>query len=71
MEKNKVPHKGKGGDPMKTDTVSHCVMVRFNDMECARFLTLFEQSGVLAKVVFIEARVFNESFQVLKTDRGR
>lgn len=70
MEKNKAPRRGRGGRPTKTDTVSHCVMVRFNDTEYARFLTFYEQSGVSAKAVFIKARVFNESFRVMKTDQG-
>jgi len=71
MEKNKEPRKrGKGGRPTKIDTVSHPVMVRFTDVEYARFMTLFEQSGVAAKAVFIKARVFNDTFRVIKTDRG-
>lgn len=45
-------------------------MVRFNDEEYARFLTMFEQSGVYAKAIFIKARIFNETFRVIKTDRG-
>lgn len=31
---------------------------------------MFEQSGLLSKSAFIKARVFNESFRVMKTDRG-
>ena len=60
----------KGGRPQKNDTALHCVMVRFNDVEYARFLALYEQSGVPAKATFIKARVFDESFRVVKTDRG-
>ena len=45
-------------------------MVRFTDREYARFLSLYEQSGLLAKALFIKARVFDESFRVIKTDRG-
>lgn len=71
MEKNNEPRRrGKGGRPTKIDTVSHPVMVRFTDVEYARFMTLFEQSGVAAKAVFIKARVFNDTFRVIKTDRG-
>ncbi len=33
MEKNRPTRKGRGGRPAKTDTASHCVMVRFNDTE--------------------------------------
>lgn len=71
MEKNNEPRRrGKGGRPTKIDTVSHPVMVRFTDVEYARFMTLFEQSGVAAKAIFIKARIFNDTFRVIKTDRG-
>jgi len=71
MEKNNEPRRrGKGGRPTKIDTVSHPIMVRFTDVEYARFMTLFEESGVAAKAVFIKARVFNDAFRVIKTDRG-
>ena len=70
MEQKKSPARGKGGRPAKNATATHCVMVRFTDQEYARFLSLYEQSGLLAKALFIKARVFNESFRVMKTDRG-
>lgn len=71
MEKSKAPRRGRGGGrPTKPDTVSHCVMVRFNDTEYVRFLTFYEQSEVSAKAVFVKARVFNESFRGIKTDQG-
>lgn len=69
MEKNRPTRKGRGG-PAKTDTASHCVMVRFNDTEHARFLTMYEQSELLSKAAFIKARVFGDVFRVIKTDRG-
>jgi len=59
-----------GGRPAKNDPATTCVMVRFNAREYARFLTLFEQSGVKAKAVFIKARVFTEPFRVVRTDRA-
>lgn len=71
MEKKIVPRgQSKGGRPTKTDTASHCIMVRFTDEEYARFLSLFEQSGVQAKATFIKARVFGDTFRVIKTDEG-
>ncbi|GGK19016.1 conjugal transfer protein MobA [Parabacteroides faecis] len=70
MEKKDVPHRGKGGRPAKNDTASNCIMVRFSNEEYAHFLTLFEQSGIAAKAVFIKARVFDDTFRVVKTDRG-
>lgn len=31
---------------------------------------MFERSGVQSKAAFIKARVFNEEFRVIKSDRG-
>ena len=44
-------------------------MVRFDDVEWAKFLTLYEQSGVYAKAVFVKSRVFGETFKVVKVDK--
>lgn len=71
MEQRNSPRsRGKGGRPPKTDTAKNCVMVRFTDEEYARFLALFEQSGILSRAAFVKARVFNEEFRVIKSDRG-
>lgn len=64
MEKNK-----NGGKPPKPDKAVNCIMVRFNSVEFARFLSLYEQSGVYAKAAFVKARVFSEEFRVLKVDK--
>lgn len=69
-QENTSRRRGKGGRPVKNDPAKVCVMVRFNAEEYARFLSLFEQSGVPAKAVFIKARVFGEPFRVVKTDRA-
>ena len=58
------------GRPLKKERASHCCMVRFTDTEFARFLTLYEQSGVPNRAIFIKARVFNETFRVIKVDRS-
>jgi len=65
MEKeNKTSRKrGKGGRPQEDDPATHCIMVRFTNTENVRFLTLFEQSGMHAKALFIK-------FRVVKTDRA-
>ena len=71
MEGNTATRNGRGGGcPAKTDTASHCVMVRFNNTKHARFLTMYEQSGLLSKAAFIKARVFGDVSRVIKTDRG-
>ena len=58
-----------GGKPPKPDKAAHPVMVRFTDEEYARFLALYEQSGVYAKAIFIKSRVFGAEFRVLKIDK--
>lgn len=71
MKKNSSPQRGKKeGRPLKIDPAIHRFSVNFSAVEHARFLTLFEQSGLLSKAAFIKARVFNESFRVVKTDQG-
>ena len=66
MEENK---KKRTGRYPKNNKRIHCVMVRFDDVEWARFLTLYEQSGVYAKAVFVKSRVFGETFKVVKVDK--
>ena len=51
----------------KTD--GDCVMVRFDDMEWNRFLTMYEESQVYAKAVFLKAHFFGQKFKVLKVDK--
>jgi len=72
MEKEKKisNNKRKGGRPQEDDPATNCVMVRFNNVENAQFITLFEQSGMNAKALFIKARVFDQTFRVVKTDRA-
>lgn len=60
----------KTGRTPKLNPKTHCVMVRFDDDEHARFLTMYEQSGEYAKAVFIKARVFSEVFKVIKVDNS-
>lgn len=54
----------------KLNPKTHCVMVRFDDEENARFLTMYEKSGEYAKAVFIKARVFGEVFKVIQVDNS-
>lgn len=60
----------KAGRTPKLNPKTHCVMVRFDDEEHARFLTMYEQSGEYAKAVFIKARVFGAEFKVIKIDNS-
>ncbi|GHT57791.1 hypothetical protein AGMMS50239_00880 [Bacteroidia bacterium] len=70
MEKKNLPARGKGGRPTKTNTADYRFSVNFTAGEYARFLTMFETSGLQSKAAFIKARVFNDTFRVIKTDKG-
>lgn len=70
MEKNRPTHKGRGGRPAKDNPAIYRFSVNFSAQEHARFLTMYEQSGLLSKAAFIKARVFGDVFRVIKTDRG-
>jgi hypothetical protein len=54
--------------PLKTDPAANRITVRFTDVQYADFLTMFELSGIRSRARFILARVFGESFRVVKTD---
>lgn len=60
----------KGGRPVKIDPAVYRYSVNFNAVENARFMSMFDESGLRSKALFIKARIFNESFRVIKTDRG-
>ena len=57
-----------GFKPQKEKT-EYRYSVNFTPSENAKFLTMFEESGVYSKARFIKARVFDESFRVIKVDR--
>ena len=61
--------KSKYGRNPKLNPKTHCVMVRFDDVEWNRFLTMYEESNVYAKAVFLKAHFFGQKFKVLKVDK--
>ena len=61
---------GKPGRPPNADPAKKCVMVRFTDEEYARFLTMFEKSGMHSMARFIKGQVFDKTFRVIQMDRG-
>ncbi len=67
-ETNVAPKRGRGGRPPKLDPVANRITVRFTDRQYADFLSMYEQSGVRTMARFILARVFGESFRVVKID---
>ena len=59
----------KWGKHPKETRKTHCVMVRFDDEEWLKFLSMYDQSGIYARAVFIKSRVFSQPFRVIKTDK--
>ncbi len=59
----------KYGRNPKLNPNTHCVMVRFDDVEWNRFLTMYEESQGYAKAVFLKAHFFGQKFRVLKVDK--
>ena len=59
------------GRKPKLLTRTHCVMVRFDDEEYARFTARYKESGVYAKAVFCKSMVFGETFRVIQADKEK
>ncbi len=59
-----------GGRPTKTDPAKIRYSISFTEEEHARFLTLFEQSGMLVKAHFITSQVFGKEMKSVKIDKG-
>ncbi len=58
------------GRPTAIDPAVFRYTIRMTAKEHCEFLTLFEKSGLREKSAFIRARIFNESFKVIKVDKG-
>jgi len=62
--------KYKGGRKPKLDKANNRYVMYLNDTDNARFLSLFEKSGMRAKAHFIVSRVFGEEFKVIHVDKN-
>ncbi|WP_217447534.1 conjugal transfer protein MobA [Maribellus comscasis] len=62
--------KHKGGRKRKANPCIHRHSFNLNDKENARFLSLFEASGMKVKANFITACVFEKPVKVVKIDKG-
>ena len=60
MNDEKEKSRRKGGRSPKTNPAVYRYTVNFDAVEHARFLTLFEQSGLRSMAQFIAARVFSD-----------
>lgn len=49
---------------------THCVMVRFDDIEWDNFLRMMEKADETVKAVFIKKFLFGKPFKVLVTDKS-
>ena len=67
---NKAVRRYKGGRKPKPNPVVANYTVRFNAVDNARFLALFEKSGMKTKAGFISARVFDETFKVIQINKA-
>ena len=59
-----------GGRKPKADPCHHRLAINLNDVDYARFLTLYEASGLPDKAHFITSCVFNRSLKVVKIDKA-
>ncbi len=55
------------GRPPKLKPQTNCVMVRFDDEEYAKFLSMYEKTRLTSRSAFTKARVFGEEFRVVST----
>lgn len=62
--------KKQGGRPPKTDPAKIRYSISFTEEEHARFLTLFEESGMQVKAHFITSQVFGKEMKSVKIDKG-
>lgn len=70
QENEKAHRSGGAGRKPKADPAVFRYSISFNAVDHARFLALFDQSGMRTKAHFITARIFGEPFKVIKIDKG-
>lgn len=62
--------KNKGGRKPKLNTAQNRYMFRLTDEENAKFLSLFDQSGMDNKAKFIVSLLFGKEMKAVKIDKG-
>ena len=58
-----------GGRKPKADPCRHRLTCNLNDADYARFLSLFDESGLKDKAHFITSCIFNRELKVVKIDK--
>ena len=61
----------KGGRKPKLDPRTHRYSLNLDDVENAKFLAFYDQSGYRMKAHFIKNCIFGKSFKVLKIDKSK
>ena len=62
---------GKGGRKPKLNPRTHRYSPNLDDVENAKFLAFYDQSGYRMKAHFIKNCIFGKSFKVLKIDKSK
>ena len=70
MDKNNKSKQNKGGRTPKADPSIHRHVFRLTDEENAKFLSLFEASGMTNKAKFIISLLFGKEMKSVKIDKG-
>lgn len=68
-ELNYKPRKKTGRRP-KADPAKIRYTISLNEVEHARFLALFDQSGMIVKAHFITSCIFDKTIKTIKIDKG-
>lgn len=61
----------KVGRHLTSSPCTHCVMVRFDDIEWDNLLRMMEKADETVKAVFIKKFLFGKPFKVLVTDKSQ
>ncbi|WP_412468707.1 conjugal transfer protein MobA [Pedobacter sp. KLB.chiD] len=70
MKHDKKEQINKGGRKRKIDPAIYRYSISFNAQEHARFLSLFENSGMKVKARFIIACIFSQPLKTIRIDKG-
>jgi len=65
-----MTEKPKTGRPLSPNLCTHCVMVRFDDLEWDSLTRMMEKADESVKATFIKKLIFGKPFKVLSTDKS-
>lgn len=60
----------KNGRPLSPNRCTHCVMVRFDDLEWDALTRMMEKADETVRATFIKRLIFGKPFKVLVTDKS-